>query len=511
LNKFTYLKYRKGQESQMSRAQMNAWYETLNDFLSELRERPQNLDCVKKIDEELSKTIENKFSKYSTATLVIWALRLFRFGYLSRSSRENHRLGFISAEVLVNALKFGKAEPLGPHKTGKYEMSLKEASEDHSDLLYLTFLKFMVKGIYDKAKVVNPADHSYKQKMQGVTESLRDITNRWEEVDPLSVEVKDDYAIRPIFFLNRPKDYEKEASMAQELVDPIWYKLYGFRYSALIRVLTNLKDCCDERSKESGCDMYTGRIEGNIIKNLCQSLSESEVQQVIGFVSWTKERIMALENMGQDPVKLLMTCALVKYSAEDRYLTNNHLLFWALGTFLETPRFDEKLERAAKDLSLSNKLNLWRKNKEAEVLNDFKDFFEHVGFANMVIQKELIDCGEIDLLGTYKKNGKEYGVICELKELTPRGMTTYDYVRRAYFVEENPAFQLEKKIGILKRSKKAQTIFLNLVNLAELPSVFIPIIILNGQPLSYSGRIPLITIYDDPAAVQGKIERYLAH
>jgi hypothetical protein len=493
----------------MSKTQLKAWQVTLRKILSELNAEPPNLEMVERIEKNLDGVIRQRFSIYSSATLVIWALRLLRLGYRSNSTRANHLLGFLSAEAIGYALRYGKQENLGPNKNGNFQRCFNEASEDHSDLLKLVQLKRIIRWIYDSAKVINETDPSYAQKRLGVKEALKSISDKWKGIDPLSSEIDEEYTIRPIFFLNRPLVPEEEISLAERLVDPIWEKEYGFRYSSLLQILFNLKNFCDEKGEKAGVTMYVNRVEGKVIQSLASTVPVSESKKVIDFLSWDKNRIITLEDSGQDPTKLLMNCALIKYSTEDRYLTSNHLLYWSLGTLSEAPRFDGKLQRVAKDLSMFRQFDLWKKYRENEVLNDYKDFFEQAGFRNLEVQKVLPDCGEVDLLGVYEDAYMQYGIICELKELRSIGMSTYDYVRRAYFIEEQPAIQVNNKICMLTHSDKAQKAFLRLTKTEVMPKQLVPLIILNGQPLSYSGDVPLITIYDTPTTVKKKIKKYL--
>jgi len=493
----------------MSKIQLKAWQVTLHKILSELDAQPQNLEIVARIEKNMDGAIQKQFSAYSSATLVIWALQLLRLGYRSNSTRANHMLGFLSAEAIGYALKYGKQEDLGPNKNGNFQRCFNEASEDHSDLLKLVQLKRMIRWICDSVKVINKTDPSYAQKRLGVKEVLKSISDKWKGIDPLSSEIDDEYTIRPIFFLNRPLESEEEISLAEKLVDPIWEKEYGFNYSSLLKILFALKNFCDKKAEKAGVTIYVNRVEGKAIQSLAPTVPESESRKVINFLSWGKHRIITLEDSGQDPTKLLMNCALIRYSTEDRYLTSNHLLYWSLGTFTEAPRFDGKLQSAAKDLSMSCQLDLWKKYKENMVLSDYKDFFEQAGFRNMEVQKVLPDCGEVDLLGVYEDTYMQYGIICELKELRSIGMSTYDYIRRAYFIEEQPARQVNNKIRVLTHSSKAQEAFLRLTKTKVMPKQLVPLIILNGQPLSYSGDVPLITIYDTPTTVKKKIKKYL--
>jgi hypothetical protein len=495
----------------MSKIQLKAWRVTLNRILSKLDAEPQNLEIVERIEKHLDGVIREKFSTYSSATLVIWALRLLRFGYRSNNTRANHMLCFLSAEAICYALRYGEQENLGPNKKGNFQRCFNEASEDHSDLLKLVQLKRMTRWIYDSAKVIDETDPSYAQKRLGVKEALKNISDKWKGIDPLSSEIDEEYTIRPIFFLNRPLVPAEEISLAEKLVDPIWEKEYGFRYSSLLQVSFNLKNFCDEKAEKAGVTIYVNRVEGKAIQSLANTVLKAESRKVIDFLSWDKNRIITLEDSGQDPTKLLMNCALIKYSTEDRYLTSNHLLCWSLGTSAEAPRFDGKLQSVAKKLSMSRQLDLWKKYKENKVLNDYKDFFEQAGFRNMEVQKVLPDCGEVDLLGVYEDTPIQYGIICELKELRSIGMSTYDYVRRAYFIEEQPAHQVNNKIRILTQSGKAQEAFLRLTKTKVMPKQLVPLIILNGQPLSYSGDVPLVTIYDTPTTVKEKIKKYLDH
>lgn len=100
----------------MSKTQLESWQETLQKILSELNAKPQDLEIVEAIEKELDEIIRKEFSMYSSATLIIWALRLLRLGYLSNSTRANHMLGFLSAEAIGYALRYGKPENLGPSK-----------------------------------------------------------------------------------------------------------------------------------------------------------------------------------------------------------------------------------------------------------------------------------------------------------------------------------------------------------------------------------------------------------
>jgi len=298
--------------SSVSRAQLKAWKKTIGLVLKGIKVKPQNLEFVKRIETNLNSILERDFSAYSTATLVLWALHLFHMDYLMETTRANHFLGRVSAEALVNALKYGRQEDLGPSRSGNYQRCLEEASRSHPELLSLVLLKVRIKWIYEKAKIVDSEDPSYIEKMQGVTESMSNVVQRWEEVEPFKADPIDVISESVIAFLNEPTNYAKEISMARDALDPIWHAVYNFRFSSLLEVLSTLKNYCDEQSQGRGFHSYIGRIEGRAIKQLC-SLPESESQLVIDFVTWTKEKITDLESRGLDPTKLLMTCSLVKY------------------------------------------------------------------------------------------------------------------------------------------------------------------------------------------------------
>jgi len=489
----------------MSQVQ-KGWGRILDQTLEKMREQPPNLGLIARIERKVEKVLKEKYSKYPTATLVVWGLRLFDYAYSVPTTPNIHLIGFLGSEAMINALKYGQQVDLGPNRLGKFDRCLTEASNDHSDILFPTILKLKIKWILDRSTMVSSDDAVYAKKMKAISESIRNAKQRWKEVDPLLT--GGDTGVRRFLFADENTRCQKHISLAKKTIDPIWAKTYGFRFSSLIHVLVSIQQVGDEHLAKTGSDVYVGRIEGLALKKIV-ALPETEVEKILDFVSWTKAKIVELEKMNLNPAKYLMSCALIKYADEDRYLTSNHLAFWALEHYLQAPKYDSRLEQSAKELALTNRLNDWRKMSENEVLNAFKKLFQETGLKEVHIGLNLPISGEADLAGLYEYKKRNYGVICELKEPKPGGWTTSDYARRMFFVEENPVAQLEKKIKILVHSEKDRLALSNSFGLKEFPRAIIPVVILAGQPLPYFDIIPQITIYDSPSTIQEKLNRYL--
>lgn len=479
----------------------------LDQILLTMKDRPPSSSLVNRIEKKVNKLLKAVYSKYCTATLVLWGLRLLFYGYvedLAPTMPMLHQIGFIGSNAVVNALKYGKQRNLGPSKKGEYERCLREAYLDHSDILFVTLLKIKIGWIKDRERISKFSDDDYIEKMKAASRSTRNIRKRWKEIDPLlSHEFAD---VRS--FLYEFENPQKFLDLAKETLDPIWQETYGFRFSSMISLLLRIKSYVDQQAAKQGMRIYIGRIEDAVIVQL-SSLPKEEVRKILDFLAWSKQRVIDLEETGEDPAKYLLQMSLIKYAKENRFLTSNLLLFWGITSLLENVEYDRRLFITAKKLKLTRKLNAWIKAQEQEWLRAYSELMKEAGVIKVQFSKKLPDAGEVDILGFFKHEDEECVIVCEMKRRKPGWMSTSDLVRETYYVEENPVAQILRKIERISHSSKDERVICDLLKMDKLPEKIIPAVIVVGIPLPYFGEIPFIALHDNPRTVRDKLVEYL--
>ena len=89
----------------------------LDKILLTMKDKPPSSSLVNRLEKKVNKLLKAAYSKYCTATLVLWGLRLLFWGYVEDVAPTLpmlHQIGFLGSNAIVNGLKYGKEKNLGP-------------------------------------------------------------------------------------------------------------------------------------------------------------------------------------------------------------------------------------------------------------------------------------------------------------------------------------------------------------------------------------------------------------